>query len=42
MQVARESRQHWLAEGVPMAERRPMLLEALNELYRDRLTTGAR
>ena len=42
MQVARDSRQHWLAEGVPMAERRPLLLEALNELYRDRVTTGAR
>ena len=42
MQVARESRQHWLAEGVPMAERRPMLLEALNELYRARVAAGAR
>jgi len=42
MQCARESRQQWLAQGVPMAERRPLLLEALNELYRDRVTTGAR
>ena len=33
MQCARESRQQWLAKGVPMAERRPLLLEALNELY---------
>ena len=41
MQVARESRQRWLAEGVPMAERRPQLLEALNELYRARVTAGA-
>ena len=42
MQCARESRQQWLAQGVPMAERRPLLLEALNQLYRDRVTTGAR
>jgi uroporphyrin-III C-methyltransferase/precorrin-2 dehydrogenase/sirohydrochlorin ferrochelatase len=42
MQVARESRRHWLAEGVPMAERRPQLLDALNELYRVRATAGAR
>jgi uroporphyrin-III C-methyltransferase/precorrin-2 dehydrogenase/sirohydrochlorin ferrochelatase len=41
MQVARQSRRHWLAEGVPMAERRPMLLEALNELYRARVAAGA-
>lgn len=33
MQCARESRQRWLAEGVPMPRRRPMLLEALNTLY---------
>ena len=33
MQCARESRQQWLAKGVPMAERRPLLLEALNDLY---------
>ena len=39
MQCARESRQQWLAHGMPMAERRPLLLEALNELYRDRVTT---
>jgi uroporphyrin-III C-methyltransferase/precorrin-2 dehydrogenase/sirohydrochlorin ferrochelatase len=42
MQVARESRQHWLADGVPMAERRPLLLEALNDLYRARVAAGAR
>jgi len=43
MQCARESRQQWLAHGVPMAERRPLLLEALNALYAERLTatTGA-
>jgi uroporphyrin-III C-methyltransferase/precorrin-2 dehydrogenase/sirohydrochlorin ferrochelatase len=42
MQVARESRQRWLAEGVPMVERRPALLDALNDLYRERAATGAR
>ena len=33
MESAQESRRRWLAQAVPMAERRPMLLEALNELY---------
>jgi uroporphyrin-III C-methyltransferase/precorrin-2 dehydrogenase/sirohydrochlorin ferrochelatase len=33
MQTAREARRDWLARNVPMAERRPLLLEALNELY---------
>jgi siroheme synthase-like protein len=33
MECARETRQQWLAERVPMAERRPMLLEALVKLY---------
>ena len=33
MACAQEARRGWLARGVPMAERRPMLLEALNELY---------
>jgi uroporphyrin-III C-methyltransferase / precorrin-2 dehydrogenase / sirohydrochlorin ferrochelatase len=33
MACAREARQKWLAEGVPMAERRPLLLQALNALY---------
>jgi uroporphyrin-III C-methyltransferase / precorrin-2 dehydrogenase / sirohydrochlorin ferrochelatase len=42
MQVARESRQQWLADGVPMAERRPALLEALNELYRARVPANTR
>ena len=37
MQCARESRQQWLAQGVPMAERRPLLLGALNDLYSGRL-----
>jgi uroporphyrin-III C-methyltransferase/precorrin-2 dehydrogenase/sirohydrochlorin ferrochelatase len=33
MACAREARRQWLASGVPMAERRPMLLQALNQLY---------
>ena len=33
MACAQEARRGWLAQGVPMAERRPMLLQALNELY---------
>jgi len=33
MARAREARRAWLADGVPMAERRPLLLQALNELY---------
>jgi len=33
MTRAQEARRDWLARGVPMAERRPMLLEALNALY---------
>ena len=33
MECAQESRRRWLARAVPMAERRPMLLEALNDLY---------
>ena len=33
MSCAQEARRGWLAQGVPMAERRPMLLQALNELY---------
>jgi uroporphyrin-III C-methyltransferase / precorrin-2 dehydrogenase / sirohydrochlorin ferrochelatase len=33
MACAQEARRQWLAERVPMAERRPLLLKALNELY---------
>jgi siroheme synthase-like protein len=33
MAQAQASRRDWLARGVPMAERRPLLLAALNELY---------
>jgi uroporphyrin-III C-methyltransferase / precorrin-2 dehydrogenase / sirohydrochlorin ferrochelatase len=36
MDTARAARREWLAKGVPMAERRPMLLEALNALYEER------
>jgi len=34
--TAREARRDWLARGVPMAERRPLLLEALVALYEKR------
>jgi siroheme synthase-like protein len=33
MACAREARRKWLARGVPMNDRRPLLLLALNELY---------
>jgi uroporphyrin-III C-methyltransferase/precorrin-2 dehydrogenase/sirohydrochlorin ferrochelatase len=33
MTCARDARREWLARGVPMAERRPLLLEALVALY---------
>jgi len=33
MTCARAARRKWLADGIPMAERRPLLLRALNELY---------
>ena len=33
---ARAARRQWLASGVPMAERRPLLLKALNDLYATR------
>lgn len=36
MTCARDARRRWLAEGVPMAERRPLLLEALNKLRNGR------
>ncbi|MDR1988798.1 MAG: bifunctional precorrin-2 dehydrogenase/sirohydrochlorin ferrochelatase [Acidobacteriaceae bacterium] len=34
MTVAREARPVWKKNGVPMDERRPLLLKALNDLYR--------
>jgi siroheme synthase (precorrin-2 oxidase/ferrochelatase) len=40
MQCAREARRDWLARKVPMAERRPLLLEALNELYEPRAASS--
>jgi siroheme synthase (precorrin-2 oxidase/ferrochelatase) len=36
METARQARQQWLADGVPMEQRRPLLLEALDELYEKR------
>jgi uroporphyrin-III C-methyltransferase/precorrin-2 dehydrogenase/sirohydrochlorin ferrochelatase len=33
MKVARRERQGWKTAGVPMDQRRPLLLKALNELY---------
>ncbi|HET7217317.1 MAG TPA: bifunctional precorrin-2 dehydrogenase/sirohydrochlorin ferrochelatase [Vicinamibacterales bacterium] len=43
MACAKESRREWLARRVPMAERRPMLLDALNRIYdaRRAARTGA-
>ena len=38
MDCAREARRDWLDRKVPMAERRPLLLDALNALYADRRT----
>jgi hypothetical protein len=38
METARASRRQWLERKVPMAERRPLLLEALNALYVGRQT----
>ena len=36
MACAQEARRQWLAQRVPMAERRPLLLAALNALYAQR------
>jgi siroheme synthase-like protein len=36
MDCAREARRDWLERKVPMAERRPLLLDALNALYAER------
>ena len=41
METARASRCEWLERKVPMAERRPLLLEALNALYVERQTAAA-
>jgi siroheme synthase-like protein len=41
MATAREERQRWLEERVPIEQRRPLLLEALQNLYERRsLSTG--
>lgn len=40
MTTARDARRKWLAERVPMAERRPLLLEALLALYERRAETA--
>jgi uroporphyrin-III C-methyltransferase / precorrin-2 dehydrogenase / sirohydrochlorin ferrochelatase len=34
-EVAHELRKHWKADGVAISRRRPLLLRALNELYRE-------
>ena len=39
MACAQSARREWLAQGVPMPERRPLLLQALNELYERKRTT---
>jgi uroporphyrin-III C-methyltransferase/precorrin-2 dehydrogenase/sirohydrochlorin ferrochelatase len=42
MACARDARRTWLAERVPMAERRPLLLKALNQLYERRSEEASR
>jgi siroheme synthase-like protein len=39
MAACDEARREWKRDGVPMEERRPMLLETLNRLYEDRATS---
>ena len=39
MACAQEARRGWLSQGVPMTERRPMLLQALNDLYERKRAT---
>lgn len=39
-ETARHTRAGWRAERVPMSERRPLLLQALNGLYEDRARTA--
>ena len=40
MTCARAARRRWIADGVPMAERRPLLLAALVALYEQRATSA--
>ena len=42
MTCARDARKDWLARGMPMTERRPLLLDALVELYSRRPEANAR
>ncbi len=42
MDCARAARREWLERKVPMAERRPLLLDALNALYAERRTAVRR
>jgi uroporphyrin-III C-methyltransferase / precorrin-2 dehydrogenase / sirohydrochlorin ferrochelatase len=38
--TARRARAQWLKDRVPMSDRRPLLLQALNRLYEDRARTA--
>jgi uroporphyrin-III C-methyltransferase / precorrin-2 dehydrogenase / sirohydrochlorin ferrochelatase len=40
MACAQSARREWLAQRVPMSERRPLLLQALNELYERKRTAA--
>jgi uroporphyrin-III C-methyltransferase/precorrin-2 dehydrogenase/sirohydrochlorin ferrochelatase len=42
MQASEAIRPEWIANGVPMEERRPLLLRRLNELYAERATAASR
>lgn len=42
MDASQAIRQEWLAQRVPMEERRPLLLRRLNELYAERASTPVR
>ena len=41
MAASDEARREWKRDGVPMEERRPMLLETLNRLYEETSTDRA-
>jgi uroporphyrin-III C-methyltransferase/precorrin-2 dehydrogenase/sirohydrochlorin ferrochelatase len=41
MAASDEARREWKREGVPMEERRPMLLETLNRLYEQKTTVNS-
>jgi uroporphyrin-III C-methyltransferase/precorrin-2 dehydrogenase/sirohydrochlorin ferrochelatase len=41
LREARRQRRLWKAEGVPMEQRRPLLLEAINRLYEGRRAEGS-